>query len=91
EFTLLDLYDIIQDRILNPVANSYTSKISKDEKLIIKKIEEESNEVVNYTNDENLIWEIADLFYFITILMAKKEIKLQDILNELWSRRNYGN
>lgn len=91
EFTLLDLYDIIQDRILNPVANSYTSKISKDEKLIIKKIKEESNEVVNYTNDENLIWEIADLFYFITILMAKKEIKLQDILNELWSRRNYGN
>lgn len=91
EFTLIDLYDIIQDRILNPVADSYTSKISKDEKLIIKKIKEESNEVVNYTNDENLIWEIADLLYFITILMAKKEIKLQDILNELWSRRNYGN
>jgi len=25
------------------------------------------------------------------VLMAKKGIKLQDILNELWSRRNYGN
>ncbi|MHA1479525.1 MAG: phosphoribosyl-ATP diphosphatase [Promethearchaeota archaeon] len=91
EFELSDLYEIIQDRILNPVSNSYTSKISKDERLIIEKIREESNEVINYTNDENLSWEIADLFYFVMVLMAKKGIKLQDILNELWSRRNYGN
>ena len=90
EFKLSDLYDIIQDRILNPVTNSYTSKISKDERLIIEKIREESNEVINYTSDENLVWEIADLLYFIMVFMAKKGIKLQDILNELWSRRNYG-
>jgi len=90
EFKLSDLYDIIQDRILNPVANSYTSKITKDERLVIEKIREESNEVINYTNDENLTWEIVDLLYFILVLMAKKGIKLQDILNELWSRRNYG-
>ena len=91
EFRLSDLYEIIQDRILNPVANSYTSKISKDESLVIEKIREESNEVINYTDDKNLVWEIADLLYFIMVLMAKKGIKLQDILNELWSRRNYGN
>jgi phosphoribosyl-ATP pyrophosphohydrolase/phosphoribosyl-AMP cyclohydrolase len=91
EFKLSDLYEIIQDRILNPIAYSYTSKISKDEQLIIEKIKEESNEVINYTNDENLVWEIADLMYFIMVLMAKKGIKIQDILNELWSRRNYGN
>lgn len=91
EFKLLDLYEIIQDRILNPIDCSYTSKISKDEQLIIEKIKEESNEVINYTDEENLIWEIADLLYFLMVLMAKKEINLQDILNELWSRRNYGN
>ena len=91
EFALSDLYEIIQDRILNPVNDSYTSKISKDERLILEKIKEESNEVINYTDDQNLSWEIADLFYFVMILMAKKGIKLQDILNELWSRRNYGN
>ncbi len=89
EFKLSDLYEIIQDRILNPVASSYTSKISKKERLIIEKIKEESDEVINYTNDENLVWEIADLMYFIMVLMAKKNIKLEDILNELWSRRNY--
>ena len=90
-FELSDLYEIIQDRILNPAPNSYTSKISKSERLIIEKIREESNEVINYTSDENLVWEIADLWYFIMVLMAKKGINLQDILNELRSRRNYGN
>ena len=89
KFDFSDLYEIIQDRIKNPVSNSYTSKISKEEKLIIEKIREESNEVINYTDKENLTWEIADLFYFILVLMAKKEIKIQDILNELWKRRNY--
>ena len=91
KFSFLDLYEIIQDRIKNPVPNSYTSKISKSEGLIIEKIKEESNELINYVNQENLIWEIADLLYFILILMAKKEIKIQDVLNELWRRRNYRN
>ena len=90
-FGFLDLYEIIQDRIKNPVPNSYTSKISKSEGLIIEKIREESNELINYVNQENLIWEIADLLYFILVLMAKKGIKIQDVLNELWRRRNYGN
>ena len=91
KFGFLDLYEIIEDRIKNPVPNSYSSKISKDEKLIIEKIREETNELVNYVDQENLVWEIADLSYFILVLMAKKGIKIQDILNELWKRRNYGN
>ncbi len=90
-FDFSDLYQIIQDRITNPIPNSYTSKISKEERLIIEKIREESNEVMNYTDKENLIWEIADLLYFILVLMAKKEIKIQDILDELWKRRNKEN
>ena len=91
KFGFLDLYELIEDRIKNPVPNSYTSKISKDEKLIIEKIREETYELANYADQENLVWEIADLVYFILILMAKKGIKIQDILNELWKRRNYGN
>jgi len=90
-FGFLDLFEIIEDRIKNPIPNSYTSKMSKDEKLIIEKIREEAHELVNYVDQENLVWEIADLSYFILVLMAKKGIKIQDILNELRKRRNYGN
>jgi len=48
---------------------------------------EETKEILNYTSVDNLIWEIADLTYFILVLMAKKGISLNDIKNELWRRR----
>ena len=87
EFTLNQLYEIILDRIENPKADSYTSKILEDEKLIKEKIDEETKEVLNYTDKSNLIWEIADLTYFLMVLMAKKGITPIDIKNELWRRR----
>jgi len=87
EFSFQELYGIILDRIKNPQENSYTSKIAKDEKLIKNKIKEESEEIINYKNRDNLIWEIADLTYFIMVLMAKNVISLDDIKNELWRRR----
>ncbi len=91
EFSLSILYDLINNRIENfTVSDSYTKKLAEDSKLLLSKIKEESLEVINFTDRENLVWEIADLTYFILVLMAKKGIKLQDILNELWSRRNYG-
>ncbi|MEK6949859.1 MAG: bifunctional phosphoribosyl-AMP cyclohydrolase/phosphoribosyl-ATP diphosphatase HisIE [Nanoarchaeota archaeon] len=87
EFTLEGLYEVIADKILNPKEGSYTSKIASDEKKIKAKIKEECNEVLNYRDSDNLVWEIADLFYFVMVIMAKKGIALDDIKNELWRRR----
>ena len=87
EFTLEGLYEVIADRILNPKEGSYTSKIAYNEKKIKAKIKEECNEVLNYKDSGNLVWEIADLFYFVMVIMAKKGITLDDIKNELWRRR----
>ncbi|MHA2287435.1 MAG: bifunctional phosphoribosyl-AMP cyclohydrolase/phosphoribosyl-ATP diphosphatase HisIE [Promethearchaeota archaeon] len=91
EFSLSFLYNIIIDRIRNSTASdSYTKRLAEDNKLLLSKIKEESLEVINFTDRDNLIWEIADLTYFILVLMAKNGIKFQEILNELKSRRNYG-
>jgi len=87
EFSLDELYSVISSRIKNPAENSYTSKISSNERLIKKKIREESEEVLNYNSKENLVWEIADLTYFVMVLMAKNKITLNDVKNELWRRR----
>ncbi len=87
EFTLNQLYEVILNRIENPKEDSYTSNILKDEALIKEKINEEAKEVLNYTDKSNLIWEIADLSYFLMVLMAKKGITPKDIENELWRRR----
>ena len=92
EFSLSVLYDIIIERIeSSTVSESYTKRLTEDNTLLCSKIKEESLEVINFTDRENLIWEIADLTYFLLVLMAKKGVKVQDILNELERRRNYGN
>ena len=67
--------------------DSYTSKVAGDETLLYEKIIEEANEVINYTDRDNLVWEIADLTYFIMVMMAKKGILVQEIVDELGRRR----
>ncbi len=86
EFSLQKLYDIIRDRLKNPRAGSYTFQIGMDETEIMAKIREEADEVLRYKDKNNLTWEIADLTYFIMVLMAKNNISLTDVRNELWRR-----
>jgi phosphoribosyl-ATP pyrophosphohydrolase len=66
---------------------SYTYRLSKDEHAIMAKIAEESKEIINYTDRENLVWEIADITYFIMVLMASKGIAPEEIVHELRGRR----
>ncbi|MBI3034275.1 bifunctional phosphoribosyl-AMP cyclohydrolase/phosphoribosyl-ATP diphosphatase HisIE [Candidatus Woesearchaeota archaeon] len=87
KFEFESLYDAVNERIMNPSAASYTSKIAADDELIKAKIMEESKEVANYKDRANLIWEISDLIYFLIVLMAKKDITTAEIKNELWRRR----
>lgn len=86
EFSLDRLYSKLKERVDNPRIGSYTSNISKDEDSIKAKIKEEASEVVRYKDRDNLIWEIADLTYFVMVLMAKKGITIDEVKNELWRR-----
>jgi phosphoribosyl-AMP cyclohydrolase / phosphoribosyl-ATP pyrophosphohydrolase len=87
QFSLEELYGTILERKNNPREESYTSKLMSDESMIKEKIREESVEVINYTDKNNLIWELADLTYFMMALMVKNEITPNDVKNELWRRR----
>lgn len=86
-FSIRYLYDLINDRIKNSgIKESYTKRLAEDISLLLSKIQEESLELINYTDRDNLIWEIADLTYFILVLMATKKISPDEIVNELWRR-----
>ncbi len=87
EFRFSDLYGVILERVQNPADGSYTSKLACDEQLLKSKINEEALEVAYYKNKENLILEIADLAYFVMVLMAKNKVTIGDVKNELWGRR----
>jgi phosphoribosyl-AMP cyclohydrolase / phosphoribosyl-ATP pyrophosphohydrolase len=91
EFDFEELYEVINDRIVNPKKGSYTSKLASDEDKIKEKIKEECKEVLEYKNKNNLVWEISDLLFFVFVLMAKNNIVIKDIENELWRRRKQRN
>ena len=86
-----ELYDVIVDRSINPKEGSYTNYLfEKGLDKILKKVGEEAAEVIiaskNKAKDE-IIYEIADLFYHILVLMVERGIKPDDILHELEKRR----
>ncbi|MHB1254230.1 MAG: bifunctional phosphoribosyl-AMP cyclohydrolase/phosphoribosyl-ATP diphosphatase HisIE [Candidatus Humimicrobiaceae bacterium] len=85
------LYEIIRERILSRSENSYTYKLHlKGLDEIIKKFGEESIEIIlaaKHQNKDNLVYEIADLFYHLTVLMVEKNISYNEIIKELESRR----
>lgn len=84
-FSLSELYDVIKERIVNPSPNSYTSMLTLE--AIKEKIMEEAQELVNAKEKEEIIWEAADLIYFISVMLAKEDASLEAVLNELKRRR----
>lgn len=84
------VYDLIKDRQVNPIENSYTNYLfDQGTDKICKKIGEEASETIIAAKNEDrdeLIGEIDDLLYHVFVLMAKKNISLQDIQSKLKER-----
>ncbi|MBU2503722.1 MAG: phosphoribosyl-ATP diphosphatase [Nanoarchaeota archaeon] len=87
KFGFNELYSIILKRINGKNENSFTYKLIKNQLELNRKIIEESGEVVTARDKENLIWEIADLIYFLFVKMAGENISIKDIEKEL-QRKN---
>ncbi len=84
-FSLYELYDVVKDRLKNPAPGSYTAKLT--DKILREKILEEAGEVVEAKSKEEVIWEAADLLYFLTVLLAKEGVTIGEALFELRRRR----
>ncbi len=84
-FSLQQLYDVIAQRIRDSEPNSYTASLT-DESLR-EKIMEEAQEVVDARAKDEIIWEAADVIYFLTVLLAKNDVTLNEVFGELARRR----
>ena len=87
---LQDLFKLIQERKDQRPEGSYTTYLF-DSGLdkILKKVGEEAAETIIAAKNEDrkpLSAEISDLLYHLLVLMAEREVSLQDILNELSHR-----
>ena len=90
-FSYKALYDELVKRKEKPVEGSYTSYLfKKNKEKILKKIGEESSEVIitAINNDKNeVIYESADLAYHMMVLLIEQGVSLAEITEEL-ARRN---
>lgn len=85
-----ELFQVIEDRKRNPKPGSYTVKLlSAGEDEILKKIGEEAVELIlaaKCQGDQRLIEELADLTYHSLVLLAMRDLRLEDIELELRKR-----
>lgn len=88
---LKDVYNVILDRRENPKEGSYTNYLfDKGIDKILKKVGEETAEVIigaKNPGKEEMVYEISDLMYHLSVLMAEKGAIWEDIYKELDSRR----
>lgn len=88
---LFQLEKVILDRKQNPSEYSYTSKLfAKGINKIAQKVGEEAVEIVieaKDDNDELFKNEAADLLFHLLILLAEKNVRLEDVLEILKYRR----
>ena len=90
DIELFNLEATIQDRIQNPVAGSYTNYlIEKGENKILKKVGEEATETIIAFKDgkkQEIVGEIADLIFHLSVEMGVKDISWNDVFDELKKR-----
>ena len=85
---LEDLVTLARERKNNPVEDSYTNKLLADKSLAKEKVLEEINELIEAVEqDTNKIHETADVLYHLIMYLEKSEIKIEDVMEELNSRR----
>lgn len=89
-FIIDNLYEVILDRKRNMREGSYVSSLFKNGRdKILKKISEEASEVVIGSKNEKkeeIVWEIADLWFHTLVLLGYHDITPEDIYRELQKR-----
>ena len=85
---LEDLVTLARERKNNPVKGSYTNKLLEEKSLAKEKVLEEINELIEAVDqDSNKIHEAADVFYHLIMYLEKSGIKIEEVMEELTSRK----
>lgn len=87
-----ELFGVLEERKREMPEGSYTAKLLGGEfDSLLKKIAEESGEVIMAAKDEDpehLRYEIADLIYHLLVVMVREGVTLSDLAGELAGRRH---
>ena len=79
---------LARERKKNPVDGSYTNKLLGDKNLAKEKVLEEVNELIEAVEENsNKIHEAADVLYHLIMYLEANNLKIEEIMKELSSRR----
>jgi phosphoribosyl-ATP pyrophosphohydrolase len=87
-----DLFDTIEARKRDLPEDSYTASLfthEKGENAVLEKLGEEATEIILAAKDdesEELAHESADFVYHLLVLLAMKDMDVEDLREELASR-----
>ncbi|MCL2175195.1 MAG: phosphoribosyl-ATP diphosphatase [Treponema sp.] len=81
DYTQKFLQEIIKERFQNPAPGSYTATL--DDELVREKVMEEAQELCDAKSHDEIVWEMADLLYFSSVLMTRGGVTVQEVMNEL--------
>jgi phosphoribosyl-ATP pyrophosphohydrolase/phosphoribosyl-AMP cyclohydrolase len=84
------LWRVFDERKADQPESSYTVKLMRNRNLLLKKIAEESSEVIIAAKDKQrkeIVYEAADLLFHLMVLLYDEGIPMQDIYRELEGRR----
>ncbi len=85
---LEELILLARERKNNPIEGSYTNKLLEDKNLAKEKVLEEVNELIEAVKENsNKIHEAADVFYHLMMYLEANDIKIEEIMKELISRK----
>ncbi|MDR0764253.1 MAG: bifunctional phosphoribosyl-AMP cyclohydrolase/phosphoribosyl-ATP diphosphatase HisIE [Synergistaceae bacterium] len=91
EDILSELQSVIEDRRAHPKEGSYTNYLfEKGIDKMLKKVGEESAEIIiaaKNPSQSDLIGEIADMMFHVSVLLAERGLKWRDVCAELERRR----
>ena len=85
---LEELILLARERKNNPIDGSYTNKLLEDKNLAKEKVLEEVNELIEAVEENsNKIHEAADVLYHLMMYLEANDIKIEEIMEELSSRK----
>ena len=93
EAILEELFAVIEDRRETLPEDSYTASLfthEKGENAVLEKLGEETTELLLAAKDddrEEIAHETADIVYHLLVLLAMKDMALEDLTEELEARR----
>ena len=90
EDIVTELWRVFEERRSGQNPSSYTFRLLSNRNLLLKKIAEESSEVIIAAKDKQkkeIVYEAGDLLYHLMVLLYDEGITMDDIYKELEGRR----